>query len=50
MAQDEWKAGITRDGSGSEWARDSLVRRDKQEETHGQDNQDHRTEHLAPRT
>ena len=41
---------FTRDGSGSEWARDSLVRRDKQEETHGQDNQDNRTEHLAPRT
>ena len=50
MIQDDQKAGITREGSGSEWAGDSLVLSDKQEEAHGQYNQDHRTEHVAPRT
>ena len=50
MAQDDRQAGVMREGSGSEWAVDSLVLRDKQEEAHGQYNQDHRTEHVAPRT
>jgi len=30
--------GVMREGSGSEWAGDSLVLRDKQEEAHSQEN------------
>jgi len=38
VAQDDRKAGVMREGSGSEWAGDSLVLRDKQEEAHSQEN------------
>ncbi len=38
VAQDDDKAGVMREGSGSEWAGDSLVPRDKQEEAHSQEN------------